>query len=182
MKIKINILPDEQKEKRELERKIGAILRFSSSIVFVLLILAIVLFSAQIVLGIYYNSAKKTSQKNQSQPSRNVESTEKLFNDVNLITKKIKLISGEIPRWSRVFEKISDIAPNEVRITLIHVEKEHMMINGFSKTREAFLEFQDKINSEGFKNLVSPVANLVSPSNFDFEVEVDVDKDYLNQL
>jgi Tfp pilus assembly protein PilN len=182
MKIKINILPDEQKEKRELERRIGAIARFSSSIVFVLLVLAIVLFSAQIVLGINYNSAKKTSRNNQNQPSRDVENTEKLFNDVNLVTKKIKSTSGEIPRWSKVFKKMSDIAPDEIIITLIHAEKEHMKITGFSKTREAFLDFQEKIKSEGFKNLVSPVANLVSPADFNFEVEADVDKDYLNQL
>jgi Tfp pilus assembly protein PilN len=181
MKIKINILPDKQKEKRELERKIGTILRFSSSVIFVLLVLSAVLFSAQVVLGIYYDSAKKTSRNNQNQPSRDVENTEKLFSDVNLVTKNIKSTSGEIPRWSRVLKKISDITPNEVRITLIHVEKEHMKISGFSKSREAFLEFQDKINSEGLQNLVSPVANLVSPSDFDFEVEVDVDKDYLNQ-
>jgi hypothetical protein len=181
MKIKINILPDEQKEKREQERKIGAISRFSSSIIFVLLVLAVVLFSAQIVLGINYNSAKKTSRDSQNQPSRDVENTEKLFNNVNLVTKKIKSTSGEIPHWSRIFKKISDISPNEIRITLIHAEKEHIKITGYSKTREAFLDFQDKIKVEGFKNLVSPVANLVSPADFNFEVEMDIDKEYLNK-
>jgi Tfp pilus assembly protein PilN len=182
MKIRINVLPDEQKKNWKTEKKIGAVMRFSSSLVFALLVLATVFFWARIILKSDYEQAKQASQKRFNQSSREIEQTEKFLNDTEIISKKIKNVSGEIPRWSHILAKISEVCPPEVKISLIHAEKEHLKISGFAKTREAFLSFQDKLRTEGFKNMVSPPSNIVSPRDFSFEVELDVDKTYLNQI
>lgn len=181
MKISINVLPDEQKKSREIENKIGIILRFSASLVSALLFLAVVFFVARIILRADYHSAKVISESRSSQSSYEVEQAEKLLSDVNSASKKITGVSGEIPHWSPVLKKISEICPEEIRINLIHAEKEHIKISGLSKTREAFLIFQDKLKSEGFKNPISPPSNIVSPRDLIFELEFDLDKNFLNQ-
>jgi hypothetical protein len=178
----VNILPDEQKEKREIERKIGAIGRFGSSSIFALLVLAAALYSVGMVLDISVRSVQDTASGNTGKADRDIKETEKFFNEVNMSAQKINKISADIPRWSKVMKKLSEISPPDLRFTLIHVEKEHIKLNGFSKNREpSFLDFQERLKTEGFQNIISPNSNLVSKNDFNFEIEMDVDKKYLNQ-
>jgi len=181
MKININIIPGEQKKERMLEQKIGAILRFGFSIFFALVVLLSILIITQITLNADYKLARDDSQSRRQNFSKESEQAESFLVNINSLSQKINKISGETPRWSKVFLQITQAAPAGIKLTLIHVEKEHMKIAGFSKTREAFLEFQEKLKTEGFKNLTSPVSNVVSPKDFNFEVEADLDKKYLNQ-
>ena len=181
MKIKINILPDEQKEKREIERKIGILGRFGFSLIFVLLILIAVLFSAELILNIEYRSVQSATNDNSATADKDMKQTEDFLDEVNVSAQKINNISSNIPRWSKVLKRLSDISPPNLRINLIHVEGSHLQLKGFSKSREALLDFQEKLKTEGYKNINSPISNLVSPKNFDFEIEMDVDSKYLNK-
>lgn len=181
MKIKINILPDGQKEERITERKIGAVLRFGLSICFALAFFSSVILAVQIILYADFISAKASSESHRQNVDKESEQAEKFLEDVNSISQRVSKTSGETPRWSKVFLEISRITPGDIKLTSVRVEKEHMKIAGFSKTREAFLEFQEKLKGEGFKNLASPVSNVVSPKDFNFEMEADMDKNYLNQ-
>lgn len=181
MKININILPDEQKEKRGIEKKIGTIGRFGFSLIFVLLFLAAVLFCAKLVLNINYRSVEDSAGDHSGVANEEMKQTEIFLNEVNASTHNIGNISSSTPRWSKVLKKMSDISPPDMRISLIHVEGNHIKLQGFSKSREAFLDFQEKLKAEGYKNINSPLSNLVSPKNFNFEIEMDVDSKYLNQ-
>jgi hypothetical protein len=182
MKISINILPDEQKEKREVEKRIGQISRFGFSIIFVLLVLLAVLLSAKLVLNIDYNSVYGSYGSRAGNSDNDIKQTEKFLGDINKVSQKINKTSEETPRWSKVLKKISDISSSDLRLTLFHVDNEHIKIEGFSKNREAFLDFQEKLKTEGFGNINSPISNLVSPKDFSFEIEMDVDGKYLNQI
>jgi hypothetical protein len=181
MKISINILPDEQKEKRKIEKKIGMIVRFGSSVFFVLLILTAVLFCAQLVLNVDYRSVQNMDSSHPGSADNEMKQAEAFLNGVNSSAQKINKISSDTPRWSKVLKKISDISSSDLSINLIHVEGNHIKLQGFSKSREAFLDFQEKLKAEGYKNINSPVSNLVSPKDFDFGIEMDVDSKYLNQ-
>jgi Tfp pilus assembly protein PilN len=181
MKININILPDEQKEKRGIENKIGAVGRFGSSLIFVLLFLTAVLFCAKLVLNINFRSVEDSANDHPGVADEEMKQTEAFLNEVNASTHNISNISSNTPRWSKVLKKMSDISPPDMRISLIHVEGVHIKLQGFSKSREAFLDFQEKLKTEGYKNINSPLSNLVSPKNFNFEIEMDVDSKYLNQ-
>ena len=181
MKININILPDEQKEKRAIEKEIGIFGRFGFSLIFVLLVLITVLFSAQLILNIEYRSVEDTANNHPGTADVEMKQTEAFLNEVNASAQKINNISSDTPRWSKVLKKMSDIASPDMRISLIHVEGNHIKLQGFSKSREAFLDFQEKLKVENYNNINSPISNLVSPKNFNFDIEMDVDSKYLNQ-
>ncbi len=182
MKVSINILPDEQKEKREIEKKIGKISCFGFSLVFILLVLLAVLFSARLVLNIDYKSVQETVGNRPGNSEEDINQTENLLSEINNISKKINKTSEETPRWSKVLKKIAEISPPDSKITLIHVEKEHIKLDGFEKNRDPyFLDFLEKLKAEGFKNIDSPDSNIVSKNDFNFEIEMDVDSKYLNQ-
>jgi hypothetical protein len=182
MKINVNILPDEQKEKRKIDKTVGIIGRFGISLMLVLLVLAAVLFAARLILDIGSRSIQDTSGGYTGNADKEIKQTEKFFNEANASAQKINKISSGIPYWSKVMKKLSEISPPDLRLTLIHVEKEHIKLSGFSKNRDpSFLDFQEKLKAEGFKNINSPNSNLVSKKDFNFDIEMDVDSKYLNQ-
>jgi hypothetical protein len=180
MKIDINIIPDEEKRERAIEKKVGLILRISFSFIFALAVLSGGLFAAQYFLSINYSAAKADSQSQRQNSDKESEQTESFLASVSTLSQKIAKTSDETPRWSKIFVSLSQITPADITLTAVHAEKEHIKISGFSKTREAFLEFQKKIEESEFKNLKSPESNFVSQKDFIFEIEADIDKDFLN--
>lgn len=179
--IKINLLPDKEKEERIINKKVGIIVRLGFSIVFALLLLAAVMFSALIILDINLKSVKEETKIYPADSVKEIEEMENLLKEVELVSQKIKKNSQNIFYWGKILKFISSISPDGVKMTNIHIEKEHIRLTGFSKTREEFLVFQEGLKKNYFKNLNSPVSNLVSPKDFSFTVQFDVDKDYLNQ-
>lgn len=179
--IEINLLADQDKEERKLEKKLGVVLRTGLSIVFSLIILLGLMFSIENVLRIEFEAAQADALAHPMESSKDIADAENLIKNANAVSAKVAAAAKQTPFWSKVFKKLSDDAPDGLMLETIHVEKEHMKITGFAKTRDDFLSFQDKLNSEGFSKMVSPVSNLVSPENFDFTIEFDVDKNYLSQ-
>lgn len=179
--IKINLLSDQEKKERLIDRKVGIVVRLGLSIVFAAFLLAFVMFSALVILGINLESVKEETKKYPVESMQKIEETENLLKEVELISQKIGRDSQNVPYWGKILKNISAISPSGVKMTNIHIEKEHVKLTGFAKTREEFLTFQDGLKRDYFKNLVSPVSNLVSPKDFSFIIEFDVEKNYLNE-
>src|SRR3989339_689877 len=180
--IRINLLSDKEKKERLTDKKVGDVIRLGLSVVFSLLILAAVMFSALVILGINLQSVKEETKTYSAGSVKEIEETENLLKDVESLSKKIEKNSQDVPRWGKFLKVISDISPEGVKMTNIHIEKQHVRLTGFSKTREEFLVFQETLKRNSFENFNSPVSNLVSPKDFSFTVEFDVEKNYLNQL
>jgi Tfp pilus assembly protein PilN len=181
MNIRINLLADKDKEERKLEETLGVILRTGLSLIFTLFILFGILNAIEMVLHIEFDSAQKEMKTHPSESMDDIIAAEGLLKDANAISTKISTTAKQVPYWSKILEKLSNDVPDGMQINNIHIEKEHLKIIGFAKTREAFLMFQDKLRGGTYKNLVSPISNLVSPDNLEFTVEVDVDKNFLYQ-
>jgi hypothetical protein len=179
--IRINLLSDREKKERIAEKIIGLIVRLGFSIVFALVLLSLVMFYALVILDINLKSVKEETKKYPASSTKEIEGMESLLKSVDSISKKIGEDSKSIPQWKKVLDIFIAICPEGMKITNIHIEKEHVKVVGFARTREEFLAFQEGLKRDNFKNLNSPVSNLVSPENFSFDVEFDVDKDYLNQ-
>jgi len=179
--IKINLLADREKQERASEEKLGIIMRAGLSVTFGLILLSAMMFSIQTILAIELKSAQGESQIHSTKSVQDIEAAENILKDANKISQKVIQTSQSVPYWSKILRRLSDNCPDGLKILMIHAEKEHVKISGFAKTREAFLAFQNKLGEPGFKNLISPVSNLVSPENLSFTVEFDVDKNYLSQ-
>lgn len=178
MEISINVLPDEQKAKWDEEKKISLILKLGFSFVAVLLILNIVLALMQVVLGIEYQTAKKESEYSFTKKAAAGNQPEKVFQETNSRVATLLKIKSSIPQWTRVLAKISQILPEEIRLNQLSAEENRLKVSGFSKTREAFLDFQEKLKIEGFQFSVD-ISNLVASRDFNFDLELTIPQDYL---
>src|SRR3990172_7626993 len=102
MKISIDVLPDEQKEKRNQEKRIASIFKIGTSFVLALLVLNAVFFLMQIVLNIEYQAAKKSSESSSEKNSHQEERMENGFREVGRQVLALSKIKSEIPNWARV--------------------------------------------------------------------------------
>jgi len=178
MKIKVNVLPDKQKEKILEEKKVGFILKLGFSFMAVLWLINVVLFLMQVVLKIEYKAASRSSEQTFTGNAGKENQLEKIFQDTSKDVTSISKIKAEIPNWARVLARVSEICPDEIRMNQLSAEDTHLKISGFSKTRDAFLDFQNKLKSEGFQFSVD-ISNLVASQNFNFDLDLTIPKDYL---
>lgn len=178
MNIEINVLPDGEKAKLIEKKKIGLYLKLAFSFIAVLLLVNAILYLMQIVLLIEYRAAQKLSEKLYSKNTGKENRLEKIFQKTNDQVTSLSKINSNIPNWARVLVIISEICPEEIYIKQLSSQESHMKIFGFSKTRDAFLYFQDRLKSEGFQFSVD-ISNLVASDNFEFDLDVDIPQDYL---
>ncbi|MFH0929885.1 MAG: PilN domain-containing protein [Candidatus Moraniibacteriota bacterium] len=178
MKIDINVLSDGQKEKIKEERKIGFASKLGVAFIGALLLLNGVLYFLQGVLGIEYQAAQKSSSRSFAGSMAKEGRLEKVFQETNGQIAALAKISSTVPNWARVLVRISEICPSDVRIKQFSAEGGQIKISGFSKTREAFLDFQDKLKNEGFQFPID-ISNLVASKDFDFDLEPNIPEDYL---
>jgi len=178
MNISINVLPNAQKEKRAEEKKIGFVLRMGLSLAAVLLLLNAVLFLMQVILSIEYQAARKSSEVTLQKKGGKENQSENVLSETNKQVGSLKKIEAHIPKWSHALTRVSEICPADVRITSLEAEENHLKMSGFSKTREAFLDFQEKLKAEGYQFSVN-ISNLVASKDFNFDLEMTVPEEYL---
>jgi Tfp pilus assembly protein PilN len=178
MKIEINVLPDKQKEKIREEKKIGFALKMAFAFVAVLLLVNSVLYLMRIILDIEYQAAKESSEASLVKSSGKENQLEKVFQDTNSQVAKVSKISSNIPNWARVLVRISELSPEGIRLNQLSTDGPQLKISGFSKTRDDFLSFQDKLKTEGFQFSVD-ISNLVASNDFNFDLVITITQDYL---
>jgi len=103
---------------------------------------------------------------------------EKVFQDTNNQVANVSKISSNIPNWARVLVRISELSPDGIRINQLSADGSQLKISGFSKTRDDFLTFQEKLNGEGFQSPVD-LSNLVASNDFNFDLQLNIPQDYL---
>ena len=178
MKIEINVLPDKQKEKIREEKKIGFALKMAFVFIVVLLLVNSVLYLMRIVLDIEYKAAKASSEASLSRSPGKENQLEKVFQDTNSQVTNVSKISSNIPNWARVLVRISELCTEGIRLSQLSADGSQLKISGFSKTRDDFLNFQDKLKTDGFQFSVD-ISNLVASNDFNFDLVLTVPQDYL---
>src|SRR4030042_7177192 len=88
--IKINLRSDKEKKERLTDEKVGTIVRLGFSVVFSLLILSLVMFSALIILDINLKSVKEESKTFPTGSARETQEAEELLKEVNEASQKIE--------------------------------------------------------------------------------------------
>jgi hypothetical protein len=180
MKIDINVLPDGQKVKIREERRIGTILKVFFSLAAVLLLVNVVLYGMQMVLGVELQAEKKSSENIMRKKSGKEEQLEDIFRKTDVQVSMVEKTKAVIPNWARVLARISEISPGGISVSQIVAEGTRLKMSGFAKTRDDFLDFQGKLNSEGFQSPVD-ISNLVASKDFYFDLDLNIPQDYLIQ-
>jgi len=92
--------------------------------------------------------------------------------------RKIKSkLSTQSDYWE-IISEINKIVPEKIYLKELSVDEYGLFIRGSSLDRQTLLAFQDSLNkSELFREVESPISNLVESKNVDFEFSVSLTSD-----
>jgi Tfp pilus assembly protein PilN len=168
----INLLPPQEKNELEMERKIKITTILGSLILIFLIFLGTLFFSVKIyLLSQIQNQKVSLDLENQAISTPEVQELEKNITEANKrIFQLNSFYKGEI-NISQILEKISSVLPTETYLINFsyQAEKSQVILQGYAKNRENLLEFKKSLeNLKEVQNLYSPISNLTKPTDIDF--------------
>ncbi|MFA4880763.1 MAG: PilN domain-containing protein [Candidatus Doudnabacteria bacterium] len=96
---------------------------------------------------------------------------------------KIAALQSQHIRFSPFLVELTRLTPPEVRIIRLQVQKDGggVEIQGVAKTRDSLLRFQKNLaESAFFKDIESPLSNLESREDVDFQLKFKIKEEYLD--
>jgi len=176
MKIYLDLLPEERKEEIKKRKTFYMIIRkelrfFMPIVVFVAFLLAV-----NWNIKVQLEGLEKIYLLEQSQEEyKELQKYEDKFSDVNFRTSSISKFQDGHLYWSNVFYQLSELTPEGIYVSGIVTKDYTVSLAGKARTRDNLLTFQEKIGSSNcFENLNTPLSNLVSREDVDFQIDFEV--------
>jgi Tfp pilus assembly protein PilN len=181
MEIRINLLPEEKKNKIKRKKGIVAIIKQEVLFLSAILFLIVILFDINFILKLQLDSLEKNYSLEQSQNKyQELKRYEDKFKEINSKTAMLDNIEKDHLYWSKLFYELDKVVPDGILINNISNNGYRMSLTGTSAKRENLLKFQDNINaSQCFSDVNVPLSNLVSKENVNFKIDFKIREDCL---
>lgn len=181
MRIYLDLLPDERKKEMRRHKLFLLIIYQGIVSLFPIALLIALLVSVNMILKIQFQGVEEAYAVKQSQKeNQELSRYEDKFKEVNNRVSNARKFQKNHLYWSAVLERISGLTPNGTYLTGITTKDFTVSIAGKAKTRDVLLTFQDSIKSnECFKDVNTPLSNLVTKENVVFQIDFNVKEDCL---
>lgn len=181
MKIYLNLLPKERKNKIKRKKIVHLIMGQWMRLFFIILIFIGALLSFNFVLKIQLGTLETTRSLEESQKEfQKISQYEKTFKEMNKQTIFISNIQTGHLYWSEALLKLEKIISDGISITDLTAENNHISLAGKAKTRNSLVEFKNIINgSDYFNNAEIPVSNFIAKKNIDFQMDIELNENCL---
>lgn len=176
--LRMNLLPTEQRKKVN-SLMIYQNIVFSGLILILLsLVLILLLGGFLIFLNLRFQAIEKEIISEQSRiiQTETVRSMERKIKELN---KELEEVKEAQIKESNIYSILDDISQNvlvgvEVYSLRIDRETKRVNVSGYSPTRENLLIIKDILeDSDNYKNIDFPLANLTNPRDIDFSLSFD---------
>lgn len=183
MKTYIDLLPEGKKNEIQGDRAFRTIVWQEISVVFLMCFFLVILVMINFALDIQLKGVESAFQGEQAlKGHQEIKSYEDKFREMNtrlVLTAKIQSSHLE---WVPVLTKLSQLFPDGVYLNGIATRDYRISLLGKAQKREDLTKFLDAIKgSDCFVNLNSPLSNLVSREDIDFQIDFDIKKECLKE-
>lgn len=169
----LNLLSHEKKEELKF-RKIYSIGKDFTFVIFIFAILISIMLSiANIILVNTFNNTVSNSYL----LGNSDHSFKKELNEVNKTLAGIKKIQSGFKEYDDLLLEITGYMPKNVSLSYLSIDSlsNKVSFKGHALLRENLLELKNNLeNSDIFKNIESPVANLLEKENINFTITADL--------
>lgn len=178
--LRLNLLSEEAKKEIKYKRLYSLIIRVDLMLLTGAIFLAIIFTGSQLVLknnyDEFYNQEALIKFGSQDYDQKIREINEKL--------KTISQIQKEYVSTSALIKELTDRIPDGVFLNYIKADiaGQSLKIIGQAKRRENFLSLKTELSkSPVFTEIDSPLQNILQKENIDFEMNIRLDLNKLNQ-
>jgi len=169
--IKLNLLPQQEKEVLVLEKNQRWIIFYGSAIFGILLIFVSLLAIIWIFINIQLKSVTSNLQSIQSSfRGQDLKTQQTAIGNLNSYLEKIDAIQKNQKDYSNLIVYLAGIIPGGVRLdTLSLNDQNEVSLNGYAQRRELVVALKDALEkSELFSDVENPLSNLVKETDINF--------------
>jgi len=175
-RVKINLLPLEQKESLEKKHWLYFIMRVSATALAALAVFAVFLISCLIIIN-YQKEAAANDIANASQRKiyQDIAKANAVWEKYYSQTKKInKELNSQRSFWELLI-KINQAIPEGVFLNELKINDNHLGLKGFAYERKQLLEFKDILEKmEELSKIDAPIGNFTSSHDIYFEFDATI--------
>lgn len=173
MKIFLNLLPPERKA--QLVKRFYW--RYFLGQWFLVFLIALLCLGAMI--GFYFQAQAEGNQQEKMKAAlltgehqQEYQKYEEKFEESNRAVRSAGAFLTLHTSFSYLLNQIEEALPENTKIDKISTQSYHVFLIGNADTRDTFLRFQDNIkNNACFENVNTPLSNLFSETNVQFEID-----------
>lgn len=183
MKIYLDLLPQEKKNKIKHDKIFSRILREELLFIVPLLVFIVLLFNVYYILNYQYNSLSAEGTAGKSLDKYQELSTyENKFKEINeSVTVLNKLYANHL-HWTNVLVELGNVTPDGIYLEDLSTKNYQIFLLGKARTRENLLAFKANLEqSSCFKDINIPLSNLVVKDDIDFQMDLTVNNDCLKK-
>ena len=183
MEIRLNLLPENKKEEIAQAKRFRSAVFLEVEIFVIILVFLAFLFSINYILSLETKFAEDSiNQDSGKEQYKVVKQYEENFSTTNSKTADLGLINKDQLYWSNMFQKLSNLTMDGVSISSMSTKNFSIIITGVSSTRDELIAFKDKLSTDKcFSNVDLPLSDLVSKDNVNFQINLNINRDCLNQ-
>lgn len=175
MKIKLNLLPEEQKEYLYKQRVFSITLQQIIYIVIIIFIFIGIIASVNVVLRTQLDVQKETLTSTKQQKNyQKIEELKVLSKELNTETKKIQRVQWHNLQWSQLFIMLEETIVGGIEYESVLTEGADVTVKGFARTREALTQQIEALSNvqQGenicFSDVNAADDDLFKKENFNF--------------
>ena len=172
--LRLNLLSKESKKEVKLKKLYSVISRVDFLLIIGFIFLAVVFKASSTILE---SSFYEFSNPGSLLRTSGREYNEKIKN-INNKLKTINKIQEDFIPSSLLIKELTDRIPDGVSLSYIKadINNKSLKIMGRAQKREDFLKLRDNLSSsEVFKEVDSPLQNIMQRENIDFEIMIELD-------
>ena len=184
MKILLNLLPEKQKKDSQSR------LHFRFFLWQLFLVITLEIFYLSILIGMYFildfqlvNLQKLGRQYDTAySEQQTLDRYQKKFKETNAIVAEVGAIESDHLSFTQIFLLLDAVAPESVAIESLTTKDYTVMLAGQAATRDDLLMFDARLKeSSCVKNVNTPLSNLFSQNNVDFQIDFEIQKECLQK-
>jgi Tfp pilus assembly protein PilN len=181
MRVNLNLLPESKKEETEKKKRLKIILRQGFLLFSIIVFLAVILANMYLVLQIQLKSIEDLSSQEQDLTSMvELKKYENKFKDTNSRISLLGQIEKSKVYWSHLFTILSQTAPDNITISNLATRDFSVMLSGKAQSRDDLIKFKDNLSNDNCLTDVNvPLSNLVVKENVDFQIDLKIKKECL---
>lgn len=184
MKIFLNLLSEEKKNKIKNDRRFKLIVWQEMILVFLVVFFALMLASTNFVLKVELDGMEAVAKLEKEQGNyRELQGQEDAFQKVNAKLAVLGRLEKFNLHWTDVLSALDAVTIEGILVTELATDNLQMTLIGKAKTRDNLLKFKENIeNSECFADAKIPLSDLVKKEDVEFQVDFLIEEKCIRRL
>lgn len=183
MKIFLNLLSEERKNKIQNERKIKLIAWQEFILVFIAIFFTGMLISTNLILKVELGGLESMSNQERTQENyRELQNQEEEIKKINAKTSALSRLKKADLRWTNVLLALDAILMDKISLKELVTDNFQITLIGMAETRDEMLRFKESIEmSECFANANIPLSDLMKKEDVEFRIDFAVEEKCIKQ-